>query len=137
MTCKIIITKNKINCDIITSIFKNEHGAHSIFIGTIKNKNNKKKVKYIKYTVFKNLFKKTFLQKNAFLKKEKKSIDILIIQAEGKVNVGEINSIIAASGKNRKDAFYVCKILVETLKYDAPVWKKEFYSDNSSSWINA
>lgn len=136
MTYKIKIQKKIKNININKLITKNT-GATTIFIGTIKILNNNKKIKNISYFVFKKLFKKIFEKKCKYFLKNKKASKIKIIQTNGLLKAKEINSIITVSSKTRKNSFYVCRELVETLKYKAPVWKKEFYKDNSSEWLNA
>lgn len=135
MTYKIKI-KKKINFSTIKNLITKNTGANVTFIGTIKKYNNKKKVKNISYYVFKKLFKKIFEKKCKYFIKNKKALKIKIIQINGILKVKEINSIITVSSKTRKNAFYICRELVETLKYKAPVWKKEFYKDNSYKWLN-
>lgn len=128
--------KKKININDINKITTKNTGATVIFVGTIKNLNNNKKIKNISYYVFKKLFKKIFEKKCKYFLKNKKADKIKIIQINGSIKIKDINSIIIVSSKIRKNAFFVCRELVETLKYKAPVWKKEFYKDNSCEWLN-
>ena len=137
MNYKIKITKKKITLENINNATKNKSGAIVSFIGLIREINNNKPVKYIKYLVFKKLFINIFEKKCINLLKNKINANIYITQYNGLLKINEINSIIIATANNRKDAFYICKDLVETLKYNTPVWKKEFYNDGTYKWINA
>lgn len=137
MNYTIEITKKKITLENINNATKNKSGAIVSFIGLIREINNDKPVKYIKYLVFKKLFTNIFEKKCITLLKNKTNANIYITQYNGLLKINEINSIIIATANNRKDAFYICKDLVETLKYNTPVWKKEFYNDDTYKWINA
>lgn len=136
MNYKIEITKKKITLENINNATQNKSGAIVLFIGLIREINNNKPVKYIKYLVFEKLFTNIFEKKCINLLKNKTKANIYITQYNGLLKINEINSIIIVTANNRKDAFYICKDLVETLKYNTPVWKKEFYNDGTYKWIN-
>ncbi len=137
MNYTINITDKQINCNIISRLFNETTGATVSFLGTIKKTNNNKNVKNILYIIFNDLFISIFKKKCIYLLNEKKESKIYIMQASGLLTVGSINSLIAVTAKTRLDAFYICRDLVETLKYNTPIWKKEFYTDGSFIWINA
>lgn len=130
------ITTNQININSISCIFNKNAGAVVSFFGSIRTLNNSKKVKKILYITFNDLFISILKKKCLSLLEDKKHTHIYIIQASGLLSIGQINSIISVSSDNRHDAFYICKDLVETLKYSTPVWKKEFYIDGSFQWLN-
>ncbi|HFL8819346.1 MAG TPA: molybdenum cofactor biosynthesis protein MoaE [Candidatus Azoamicus sp. OHIO2] len=136
MTYNIKITTEQIDLASIPCFLNQNTGATVIFLGTIRKINKSKKVQQVLYVIFNDLFKSIFKKKCLQLLHEKKNIRIYIIQASGLLIVGNINSLIAVAAVNRQDAFYICRDLVETLKYNAPVWKKEFYLDGSFSWLN-
>ncbi len=136
MTCDIIITKTIIDLSTIKHVFNNNVGAMIFFIGVIKGFNNNKHVKNISYCVFENLFYSIFKKKCMSLLNES-IFNIKIIQFSGTLNIGQINSVIIVYSNNRNDAFNVCKELVDFLKTDIPIWKKERYLDGSFTWINA
>ncbi|MCB1712904.1 MAG: molybdenum cofactor biosynthesis protein MoaE [Candidatus Riesia sp.] len=124
---------------IVENIIKNTHeyyGALFSFTGTIKFENNNKQVKSVRYRVFKQLFIQLLKKRCESLIKNNHIDYISITQFTGTLHVGGINSIILVSAKNRNTAFYACKDLVEMLKYELPVWKKETYLDGTYQWIN-
>jgi len=53
----------------------------------------------------------------------------------GTVEVCEISVIIGISTAHRKDAFEACRWLIDSLKNDVPIWKKEVYADGTEIWI--
>ena len=129
-------TKTKINIDSIKNLFANDIGAIVSFFGIIRDTNNFKKVKSIDYLIFEELFISILEKKCIHLLNDNKKVKIYIIQYQGSLQVTEINSIISVASDNRKTAFYICRELVETLKYNTPIWKKEHYLDGSFKWLN-
>ena len=53
----------------------------------------------------------------------------------GHLAVGEAAIIAAVSTAHRAEAFDVCRALVETVKAELPVWKREILEDGSHVWV--
>ena len=54
----------------------------------------------------------------------------------GRIEVGETSVVAVASAPHRGEAFDACRRLIERLKADVPIWKKEFFADGSV-WVGA
>jgi molybdopterin synthase catalytic subunit len=55
----------------------------------------------------------------------------------GTVPVGEPSIVIAVSAPHRKEAFDACERILEDIKAKVPIWKREFYeneSEESAEW---
>ena len=109
-------------------------GAISTFIGYVRNINNKKKVKFIKLEVYKDMAKKSLLDISLKAQERWNIIDILIIHRFGKLPINEKIVLIATFSIHRKDSFESCNFIMNYLKQKAPFWKKEFYND-SYKWL--
>lgn len=53
----------------------------------------------------------------------------------GLLEVGEVAIVVAVSTSHRSLAFEVCAELVETIKRDLPVWKRELLVDGGHHWV--
>jgi molybdopterin synthase catalytic subunit len=62
-------------------------------------------------------------------------VKIAMLHRTGRVNVGEPSVVIAVSTPHRSDAFEACRFLIDELKKDVAIWKKEVWSDGSASWV--
>ena len=60
--------------------------------------------------------------------------DILVVHRVGAIRPGEAIVLVAALSTHRSDAFEVVRILMDYLKTDAPLWKKETGPDGAR-WI--
>ncbi|MFJ4253811.1 molybdenum cofactor biosynthesis protein MoaE [Microbacterium sp. NPDC090003] len=52
----------------------------------------------------------------------------------GQLAVGDAAVVIAVASAHRAEAFAVCRELIEAIKRDLPVWKRQHESDGTSSW---
>ena len=53
----------------------------------------------------------------------------------GTLGVGDAAVVIAVASAHRATAFEVCRTLIEAIKTDLPVWKKQVESDGTSTWL--
>lgn len=52
----------------------------------------------------------------------------------GRVPIAEPSVLIAVACPHRGEAFEACRWLIDTLKAEVPIWKKEIWADDSESW---
>lgn len=111
-------------------------GGIALFIGTVRNKTQDKEVTLLDFSAYKEMAIKE-MEKIAINALEQFDIlKIAIHHAEGKLNIGEIPVIIAASSPHRKAAFKACQYAIDTLKETVPIWKKEHFIDGEV-WVNS
>lgn len=60
---------------------------------------------------------------------------LAILHRVGRVALAEPSVIIAVSSPHRAEAFEACRWLIDTLKAEVAIWKKEVWSDGSSTWV--
>lgn len=60
---------------------------------------------------------------------------IAVSHRVGSLGVGDVAIVCAVSSAHRTDAFAVNRELVEAIKAELPVWKKQFEADGSASWV--
>lgn len=131
------ISNKKISYDSFKFIMSDYVGAVVSFVGIVKKNNNKKIVHHILYDVFDELMINYMKNKCLYFINNDLNAKFCIIQYKGILNTGEINLLISVGTEHRKKAFFYCETLLEFLKKNAPVWKKEFYIDGTSIWINS
>lgn len=118
------------NCDLELS------GGQSIFIGYMRKTNEfRDDIKsmtleyYPKMTEYYleklvNKVNKDFILHNTF-----------IAHRVGEVVPTDCLVVVSCWAKHRKQCVSAVKYILEDLKHNAPLWKKEFYSDNREKWV--
>jgi molybdopterin synthase catalytic subunit len=61
---------------------------------------------------------------------------LLIHHRTGVLHVGDIPVIIAVAAAHRDAAFGACRLAIDTLKQNVPIWKKEIFEDGEV-WVAA
>ena len=52
----------------------------------------------------------------------------------GELKVGEKAIVVTTAGAHREETFLANKYIVDRVKYEAPIWKKELFEDGTSEW---
>jgi molybdopterin synthase catalytic subunit len=53
----------------------------------------------------------------------------------GHLEVGDAAVVIAVASAHRAEAFEVCRAVIETIKTDLPVWKRQLEADGTATWL--
>lgn len=130
-----VTTKAISVADAIKFIADESCGALIVFLGTVRNENEGRRVMGVNYSAFKEMAENEFnkICKSAIKKWEIGKIAIM--HRIGKLKLGEISVIIAVSAPHRKEAYRASRFAIEKLKRVAPIWKEEIYVNRSRKWI--
>lgn len=69
--------------------------------------------------------------------KEFTILDAAIAHRLGRLSLGEISVAVAVVSGHRAAAFEACRWLIDTLKADVPIWKKDIWADGREGWTSA
>ena len=130
--------KNKILISKADEFIKSfSFGASIYFLGTVRNINQNKKVTGITYDVHDEMVLKSFTEiyseANQKLGIEEKAV--FIEHIKGYVGLGDISIIIAIACAHRDQAYVLSRFIIEEIKKRSPIWKKEHYEKDESSWL--
>ncbi len=117
---------------------KTDIGAHAIFLGQIrKDTKDGRDVKDIIYSAHVEMAEKAFetIREKAFSKYN--MVCMHVYHSLGCIKVGEISLFVFVSCKHRSASFDALKEIVEEIKAQVPIWKKESYEDGSHTWIGS
>ena len=108
-------------------------GAVVSFTGTVRSSNHGQMVVRLEYEAYPEMALRVF-DHIASQARERWGARLAIHHRTGALDPGELSVVIAAAAPHRADAFEACRHAIESLKKDAPIWKREIYPDGSS-WV--
>src|SRR3954462_12284173 len=59
----------------------------------------------------------------------------VILHRTGRVELSQPSVLIAVASPHRHEAFAACRFLIDAIKADVAIWKKEIWSDGSGTWV--
>jgi molybdopterin synthase catalytic subunit len=117
------------------------NGAIVVMSGMVRNQTDGKPVVALEYQAYEPMALQVFKQIAAEMREIWTDVTRIVIHHRtGRLQVGEISVLVAVGCPHRSEAFAACKYAIDTLKHNAPIWKKEWYGEQngtlSSSWIS-
>lgn len=113
------------------------NGAIVVMSGMVRNNTEGKAVVALDYQAYEPMAVAVFKQTAAEIRKQWTDVTHVVIHHRtGKLTVGDISVLVAVGCPHRSEAFAACKYAIDTLKHNAPIWKKEIWQDGSTSWVS-
>ena len=109
-------------------------GADLIFLGKVRDHSLMKKVLFLEYEAYESMAENligSFIQEA----RARWKIDgIKALHRLGKVKLGEIAVLIEVQSAHRDEAYQASRFLIESIKHQVPIWKKEYFEDGTTEW---
>ncbi len=113
------------------------NGAVVVMSGMVRNQTDGKAVQALEYQAYQPMALKVFEQIAAQIRQQWPQVTrVVIYHRVGSLQIGEISVLVAVGCPHRREAFEACQYGIDTLKHNAPIWKKEHWADGSSSWVS-
>ncbi|HEY9614119.1 molybdenum cofactor biosynthesis protein MoaE [Allocoleopsis sp.] len=113
------------------------NGAVVVMSGTVRNQTDGKSVVALEYQAYEPMAVRVFEAIAGDIRNRWPEVNRVVIHHRtGRLQIGEISVVVAVGCPHRSEAFAACKYAIDTLKHNAPIWKKEHWADGSSSWVS-
>ncbi len=113
------------------------NGAVVVMSGTVRNQTDGKPVESLEYQAYEPMALNIFRKIAAEIRQQwPDSNRVVIHHRTGHLKIGEISVLVAVGCPHRGEAFAACQYAIDTLKHNAPIWKKEHWADGSSEWVS-
>jgi sulfur-carrier protein adenylyltransferase/sulfurtransferase len=111
-------------------------GGFASFEGWVRNLNEGRAVNSLTYEAFEQL---AVLEGEKIVQEAITRFGVLAAQCVHRVGVcplGDMAVWVGVSAVHRAEAFAACRYIIDEVKHRVPIWKKEFYTDGDSGWVN-
>lgn len=132
----IAITHNMLDAGLAARfLYHSAAGGVDLFCGTTRQWTRGKETLQLSYECYEPLALK---EMQALIEQARAQWPVekaCMLHRLGVVPVAEASVIIGVSTPHRVDAFEACRFLIDQLKVQVPIWKREHYADGSSEWV--
>lgn len=113
------------------------NGAVVVMSGMVRNNTDGQSVVALEYQAYEPMALRVFQHIAAEIRQTWMDVTHVVIHHRtGRLGVGEISVLVAIGCPHRGEAFAACQYAIDTLKHNAPIWKKEHWADGSTSWVS-
>jgi molybdopterin synthase catalytic subunit len=130
-----LISSEPINApEIFAAVHDPKAGAVVLFSGEVRNHSHGKQVSYLEYEAYEPMAKRIIMEILEDAKKKWEIHKLICIHRVGKVAVGESAILVITCSSHRDNAYEANRYIVDRMKHEAPIWKKEFFEDGTCEW---
>ena len=104
-------------------------GGIDVFIGAVRDSNDGRAVAVLEYEAYASMAEKEMARILAEIEKEIPDVRLAVLHRVGKLVVGDVAVVCAASAPHRQQAFEACRALIDRIKARVPIWKREHGPD--------
>jgi sulfur-carrier protein adenylyltransferase/sulfurtransferase len=111
-------------------------GGYAAFEGWVRNLNEGERVRALEYEAFAPLAIK---EAERILNEAAARFGVdhaACIHRVGRLAVGELAVWVGVSARHRDEAFRACRYIIDEVKHRLPIWKKEYYENGDTGWVN-
>jgi molybdopterin synthase catalytic subunit len=113
-----------------------EAGAIVLFLGTTRELTAGRQTVALSYEAYREMAERRLAELESEARRRWPVIQCMIVHRLGVVPPTESSVAIAVSTPHRADAFAAGQWLIDSLKADVPIWKREQYSDGTTEWVH-
>lgn len=121
---------------LIDELRSSEVGALSVFIGTVRETSEGRRVTRLEYDAYRAMAESelTAITTEAF---EQFGVQALVAEHRvGQLEVGEVSVVIVSAHAHRAAAMECTRFVIEEIKKRVPIWKREHFVDGTREWID-
>ncbi|WP_052547000.1 molybdopterin converting factor subunit 1 [Enhygromyxa salina] len=120
--------------EVVAAVEHRNAGGVTTFTGNVREHSRGKTVRWLEYEAYPAMAVAKMDEIALAVEAEIPGARVALQHRVGRLEIGETAVVIAASAPHRDEAFRACREVIERLKQDVPIWKKEIDSDGGE-WI--
>jgi molybdopterin synthase catalytic subunit len=111
-------------------------GAVVLFLGTTREMTEGRRTDSLDYECYPQMAQRKLAELEAEARRRWPIIECCIVHRLGHLLPGEVSVAVAVSTPHRSDAFEAGRWLIDTIKTEVPIWKRENWSDGTADWVH-
>jgi molybdopterin synthase catalytic subunit len=111
-------------------------GGYVAFEGAVRNHNEGRAVLRLEYEAFVPLALREGERILAAAQSRFGLERVCCAHRVGLLAVGDLAVWVGVGSAHRGEAFEACRYIIDHIKHSVPIWKKEYYTDGDSGWVN-
>ncbi|HEU0257526.1 MAG TPA: molybdenum cofactor biosynthesis protein MoaE [Microbacteriaceae bacterium] len=115
------------------AVAADENGATCLFLGVVRNHDRGRNVVRLDYQAHPDA--EVVLAALCAEVAQATGVAVAAEHRTGTLVVGDTALCAAAGSGHRAEAFDACRILVERIKHEVPIWKRQHGADGTTEWV--
>ncbi|MFG3125606.1 MULTISPECIES: molybdenum cofactor biosynthesis protein MoaE [unclassified Streptomyces] len=122
--------------EVYAAVGDDAAGGTALFVGTVRDHDGGKSVSSLEYSAHPTA-EQELRRVAEEIAAEFPVRALAAVHRTGLLAIGDVAVITAVSCPHRAEAFAACRKLIDTLKHEVPVWKRQIFTDGATEWVGA
>jgi molybdopterin synthase catalytic subunit len=122
--------------EVLAAITGPSYGGTALFLGTVRDHDDGRAVRTLEYSAHPTAPER-LRALLAEIAGETPGVAVAAVHRVGELQVGDIAVIAAAAAGHRDEAFRIGRTLIDRIKSEIPLWKRQEFSDGEIEWVGA
>ncbi|MDB5258237.1 MAG: moaE [Chitinophagaceae bacterium] len=131
---KLIVTEPIDVCGLLQWAHHPKAGGIVLFSGEVRNHHAQKKVTHLEYEAFVPMAEQMIREITQAAIEKWNLHSAICVHRIGKLDICESAVVVVTAHSHRKESYEANQYIIDRVKHEAPIWKREFYEDGTSFW---
>jgi molybdopterin synthase catalytic subunit len=122
--------------EVIAAVRGETVGGTVVFIGTVRDNDHSRAVTALDYSAHTSAAE-LLLRVVTEVGSESPAVALAALHRVGELAVGDIAVVVAAGAPHRDEAFRIGRVLIDRIKAEVPLWKRQQFADGEQEWVGA
>ncbi len=133
----ILLTREPIDTTrLLAEVGSPQAGATVLFVGSTREWTGDRRTDRLDYEAYESMALAELERMEAEARRRWPLVGCAMVHRLGTVALGEASVAVAVSAAHRDGAFEAARWLIDTLKDQVPIWKRETWVDGSQAWVH-
>lgn len=119
---------------VVKSVQAERFGGLDVFLGIVRSQSDGRAVTLLEYEAYSSMAVKQLERIAKGIQEELGDVALSAVHRVGSLEVGDVAVICAAAAPHRAEAFQACRLLIDRIKAEVPVWKRE-HGPDGPYWV--
>lgn len=119
---------------LLRRVRRDADGAILTFAGVVRDHNEGRPVVQLSYAAYEEMAERKLRAICEEVGSQFEVGDIAAVHRVGELEIGDVSVAISVAAPHRDAAYRASREIIERLKREVPIWKKERYADGEETW---
>ncbi|HVE62280.1 MAG TPA: molybdenum cofactor biosynthesis protein MoaE [Mycobacteriales bacterium] len=122
--------------ECVAAVRRPSAGGIALFVGVVRDSDHDRAVVELEYSAHPDAIAVLEAVADQVTRSHPAVVALAAVHRVGLLAVGDLAVVVAVSCPHRAEAFAAARDLIEALKAQVPIWKRQLFADGGVEWVN-
>lgn len=122
--------------EVLSAVADPAAGGTCVFVGTVRDLDENRPVQTLSYEAHPSAAAE-LARVGADVAAQIPVTALAATHRHGDLELGDIAVVVAAAAPHRQEAFQACRLYIDRLKHEVPIWKEQGFVDGRTQWVGS